>query len=155
MKATRAAKVCVKDVMTANPTCIHSDANLRELAEMLEWDHISGVPVVDDQERVIGVVSKTDIVRRLLDGPDSSGEAGLFDLLEGIGRMRNVRADDLGSIDDLMSTEPITASPDEPIAKVARRMAEEKVHRVVVVDASNHPIGIVTTLDLLKRFPAD
>ncbi len=155
MKAVRRSVRHVEDIMTQRPTCIGMGANLRELAETLEWDHISGLPVVDDQEKLIGVVSKTDLVRRLLDGPDLSGQMGFFDLLESVGRSRNVRVDEFGSVEDVMSTEPITARPDEPIGVVARRMAEERVHRVIVVDDQHRPIGVVTTLDLLKQFPVD
>jgi CBS-domain-containing membrane protein len=47
----------------------------------------------------------------------------------------------------------VTANAEEPIAAVARRMADERVHRIIVVDKSRHVLGIVTSLDLLKEFP--
>ena len=50
--------------------------------------------------------------------------------------------------------DPVTTGPDASVAEVAHRMATERVHRVVVVDAERRPIGIVTTLDVLKVFPA-
>jgi CBS domain-containing protein len=43
---------------------------------------------------------------------------------------------------------------DETIEKVARRMADERVHRVIVVDAGGHPVGILTALDVLSVFPS-
>jgi len=52
-----------------------------------------------------------------------------------------------------MSIDPVTATPEETVATVARRLAEARVHRAIVVDPSRRPIGIVTTLDLLKFFP--
>ena len=60
----------------------------------------------------------------------------------------------LGSVAEFMSPYPIVASPDETIGAVARRMAEERVHRVIVVDDQRQVLGIVTSLDMLKAFPA-
>ena len=61
--------------------------------------------------------------------------------------------EDLGVVEDFMSDDPVTARPEESVGVVAHRMAEERVHRVVVIDDRDQPIGIVTTLDLLKVFP--
>ena len=58
--------------------------------------------------------------------------------------------EDIGVAEDLMRTEDVTAKPDEPIGAVARRMARSGSHRIVVVDADQHAIGIVTSLDLVK-----
>ena len=53
-----------------------------------------------------------------------------------------------------MSLDPVTAEPDEPVGLVALRMAEEQVHRAIVVDEQRRVIGVVTALDLLKIFPS-
>jgi CBS domain-containing protein len=60
---------------------------------------------------------------------------------------------ELGTVEEFMTTEPVTGRPDEPLGAVARRMADENVHRVVVVDSRRHVVGIVTSLDLLREFP--
>jgi CBS domain-containing protein len=126
-----------------------------ELAEILEGNGISGVPVVDVQERVVGVVSRTDLLHRCMDGPRGSGAESFFAALaQGLEGGSDIDPEELGTVEEFMSVDPVTARPDEPIAVVARRMAEERVHRVVVVDDEQHAIGMVTTLDLLKVFPA-
>jgi CBS domain-containing protein len=76
----------------------------------------------------------------------------LESLAEGL-RGDVANADNLGNVEDFMTPEPVTATTEEPIAAVARRMADERVHRVVVVDKGRHVLGIVTSLDLLKEFP--
>jgi len=146
----------VGDVMTPEPVCASSGDNLRDVARLLDEYEISGLPVIDEQDRLIGVVSRTDLIRRLLEGaPAARQDERWLDLLVA-DSVSTVEVDvaRLGTVDDLMSVDPIVAKAEETLSKVARRMAEERVHRVVVVDVTRRPIGIVTTLDLLKVFPA-
>jgi CBS domain-containing protein len=106
------------------------------------------VPVVDTQDRLIGVVSKTDLLHRCLEGPYGSRPGSLLSsIAEGSGRFG---AGELGTISDFMNPDPVTARPDEPIETIARKMIEERAHRVIVVDAQKHVVGIVTSLDMLK-----
>ena len=145
----------VRDVMTDKPICAESGDSLRDLARKLDEYEISGVPVVDDQDRLLGVVSRTDLVHRLLEGPlDARPGEDWLDLLtaDSVGTFE-IDVARLGTIDDVMSIDPVTATPEETVATVARRLAAARVHRAIVVDPSRRPIGIVTTLDLLKVFP--
>ncbi len=52
-----------------------------------------------------------------------------------------------------MSPDVVTATPDEPISHVARRMAEHHVHRIIVVGESRQVVGVVTSIDVLAVFP--
>jgi CBS domain-containing protein len=147
---------CVADVMTRDPVCIETGATMRQTAELLDEHEISGLPVVDDQLRLVGVVSRTDLLRRLLEGPpDARRDEQWLDLLTADSTSTvEVDAAKLGLVDDVMSSDPVTALAGELLPKVARRMADEKVHRIVVIDPkSSRPVGIVTTLDLLRVFP--
>ncbi|MHC4768078.1 MAG: CBS domain-containing protein [Planctomycetota bacterium] len=145
----------VKDVMTADPICIGADTSARELARILESNGISGVPVVDSLHRIIGVASKTDLLRRCVEGPLGSRPGSFFEsLAEGLGTGTDMDPEELGVVEDFMTTEPVTCRPDEGLGVVARRMAEENVHRIIVVDQRRHVVGIVTSLDLLREFPA-
>jgi CBS domain-containing protein len=145
----------VKDVMTRNPVCVGPATSAQELAEILEGNDISGVPVLDVQERLMGVVSKTDLIHRALDGPLGSAPETFFSALAGgLADGTHLDPNDMGGVEDFMSLDPVTADPDEPVSVVARRMAEEGVHRAVVIDDRRHVIGVVTTLDILRVFPA-
>lgn len=150
----KAMPIHVRDVMTADPVCAATGANLRDVARLLDEYEISGLPVVDDQERVVGVISRTDLLRRLLEGPAGArrDEAWLDLLTADSATSIDVDAARLGTIDDLMSVDPVTAKPEETLATVARRMADERVHRVIVLEG-RRVIGILTTLDLLRYFP--
>jgi CBS domain-containing protein len=150
---TKAPQV-VKDIMTEGPICIGADTSARELARILESNGISGVPVVDSLHRVIGVASKTDLLRRCVEGPIGSRPGTFFEsLAEGLDTGTDMDPEELGSVEDFMSTDAVTCHPGDPLGTVAHRMAEENVHRVVVVDKRRHVVGIVTSLDLLRVFP--
>lgn len=149
-------KPVVEDVMTPDPVFVGTGSTLREVAELLDEHEISGLPVIDDQERLVGVVSRTDLLRRLLEGPaEARHDEEWLDLLTADSASKvDIDAARLGVVDDVMTADPITARPDEKLAIVARRMADEKVHRIVVIDERRKVLGIVTTLDVLGVFPA-
>lgn len=146
--------IWVSQVMTREPICADRSDTVHDLARLFEEHDISGIPVVDEVERLIGVVSKTDLVRRCVEGPPGAREGTEFwdALREGFGGAE--AAEELGTAEDLMSIEPVTARPDESLAAAARRMARNRVHRLVVIDEDRRPLGIVTTLDLLAHFPS-
>ena len=139
----------VGDIMTRNPVRVDGATTAAELAAILDSNEVSGVPVVDAQERVIGVVSKTDLLHQCVEGPLGSRPGSfLSSIAEGLGG--ELDADALGTVADFMNAEPITARSHEPVEAVAYRMADERVHRIVVVDADGRLEGIVTSLDLVR-----
>ena len=155
MSARAARSLCVKDIMGRNPVRVGQATTVGELAEILEGNDISGVPVVDAQERLVGVVSRTDLIRRCVEGPPGTQPGSFFSALaEGLGGGTDLDPEELGVVEDFMSLDPVTAEPDEPVGRVALRMAEEQVHRAIVVDEQRRVIGVVTALDLLKVFPS-
>jgi CBS domain-containing protein len=144
----------VKDVMTREPVGVSPSMTLRELAQLLDTNSISGVPVVDSQDHVLGVVSKTDLIHRWLEGAEGDGGSPFGGMLDDEwGDLAEMMPEDLGVVEDIMNPEVITATQDEPVAAVARRMAEAGVHRIIVTDERGYLHGIVTSLDVLKVFP--
>jgi len=143
-----------RDIMTPDPVCVGADTSARELARTLEAEEISGVPVLDASDRLIGVVSRTDLLRRCVEGPLGSAPESLFEVLaEGLSD-DDLYHESVGTVRDMMSPEVLTAAPDEPVAGLARRMADHHVHRLVVINEKRHVVGIVTSIDVLKVFPA-
>lgn len=145
------------DVMTRNPVCATPGMTVRQLATIFAERKISGAPVVGTDGRLVGVVSRTDLFRRVTGG--AGGEPGvqssfLFDLLnDKIAPEQQPMPESLLTIGDFMAEQVVTAVADESVGAVARRIAQAHVHRVVVVDADRKPIGVVTALDFLKVFP--
>jgi CBS domain-containing protein len=152
----------MSDIMTRNPVCATPGMTVRQLATIFAERKISGAPVVDAQGTLVGVVSRTDLFRRITErtsesagGDQQGGTAGfLFDLIsDQVPAERQVMPEALLAVADFMCESVITARPDENIGIVARRIAQARVHRVVVIDEARKPIGVVTALDFLKVFP--
>jgi CBS domain-containing protein len=151
MKTTKVHQLA-QDIMTKEPVCAEPTMNIRQLAQLLEENEISGCPVVDSQGRVIGVVSKTDLLRRCAEGTRDHRPGALF---AEIGEEEDERTEDpMACVDDFMTEDAATVSPTTPLSSVARLMVERRIHRIVVVDHENFPVGIITSLDLLAEFPS-
>lgn len=146
-----------RDIMTPEPVCVTPSTGIRALARVLEDHEISGAPVVDQSGRVVGIVSRTDLVRRCMEGDRDIPPAYLFEVLAEQGQDE----EDGGAmpepdvcVEDFMTEDPVMVGPDVSAAAVARLMVEHRVHRVVVADLDKFPLGIITSLDVLKAFPA-
>lgn len=145
-----------RDVMTPDPVCVGPSATIRELAHIFEEHEISGAPVVDKEGRVIGIVSKTDLIRRCAEGTDDIPPAYLFEVLSEQGNdeeSSEVVPEPIVCVEDFMTEDPLVVSGELSAAAVARHMFEKRIHRVVVVDNQDYPIGIITSMDLLGAFP--
>jgi CBS domain-containing protein len=152
--ATATEAKLVRDIMTPEPATAEEGTTIRQLARLFEENEISGAPVVGPDGRLVGVVSKSDLIRRCSEGTREVPPGYLFELLsDEAGEDTELVPEPLVVVGDFMTEEPITARPDEPLSKAAHRMAAERVHRLIVVDEDMVPIGIVTTLDILGAFP--
>lgn len=142
----------VAEVMTRNPITVRPTQTVRELARLLFAHQVSGMPVVDKQQRLIGVVSKTDLLRWCVKSGFGFGSDNVLSrMVHGLGSCPETI--DLAVVRDLMTADVVVADPHECVATVAHRMALKRVHRLIVVDAAQCVVGIVTTLDLLRVFP--
>jgi len=125
----RAAEIMQKGVMAVSP-----ELTVADLEEFLTVEDISGVPVTGPGGPILGIVSKTDIVRALSE-----------ELSE---QQYKFLQPDL-TVGDIMTRDIVTVSPDEDVHDVAQRMIDGHLHRVLVVN-SEEVLGIITTFDLLK-----
>lgn len=144
-------KTTVKDVMTPEPICVEGSTSLRALAAIFEQNEISGVPVVGNGGRLVGIVSKTDLVHHALQRARGSLPAYYFEMMgEELGEEVEASPEEEPVVQDIMSDDPVTARVDERATEVAQRLVEARVHRAVVLDRQHCPIGVVTSLDLLR-----
>jgi len=141
----------VSQVMTVGVVSAHEQAGFKVIVASLVRNRISAVPVIDDNRKVIGVVSESDLLARVVAEPDHTS---LIDHLRHGRRERleNVHGDRAGS---LMTAPAVTTTPDCTIADAARLAAKARVRRLPVVDADGVLIGIVTRADLLRIFLED
>lgn len=142
-----AAEIMVSDVIT-----IKEDASVQQLAELMAKKQISGVPVVDDQNRVVGIVTEGDMVEMDADihFPHYIQFLDSVIFLESMKkfnqRLRHVAAT---SVRDIMTTEVHTIGKDTPLHKIATIMSDKNVNRLPVVDG-DILVGIVTRADVVR-----
>lgn len=147
----------VRNLMTTDVTTISSDAEIHELEKLLIQRRVHGVPVLDSSERIVGVVSQTDLLswhfETGVDGASFSEPPGGRAADPGNGRrlpLSNIRT---GLVREIMSPVVHVIGPDKTIAEAAARLIRERVHRLVVVDGGFHVIGILSALDVLRAVP--
>jgi CBS domain-containing protein len=123
-------------------------SSLKELVGLLIGHDYRAVPVVDEADRLVGIVTNSDLVER-------GGLAMRLELLSTASRdiiQRELEALTANgrTAADVMTRDVITAQPDMSVLDAARRMAEQHLKRLPVVDASGHLLGIVSRVDLLR-----
>ncbi|HEY8178453.1 MAG TPA: CBS domain-containing protein [Candidatus Limnocylindria bacterium] len=124
------------DLMTIEPVMVAVDVPIEE-AERLILDHgISGLPVVDQGGALVGVVSQTDFMH--LANPD-------------VRNLIHHKASGI-RIGEVMSRPPVTVLLSTPLVEAARKMVDERVHRVVVVDDGQRPLGVLSAMDFVTLF---
>jgi len=140
----------IKDVMTTNVFTVPTGRTLKETAQLLCDKGISGVPVVDDDGIVVGVISEADILFKER-GPDRR-RGGSFAWLFYPDTIENEAKLDARTAGEAMSQPPLTIGPNRPVGEAASRMLDERVNRMPVVDEAGTLLGIVTRADLVRAF---
>ncbi len=141
----------VRDVMTTPAITVGPDTPFAEIVDRLLSNDISGLPVVDDDGRLVGIVTEADLVSKEAYDHRRRRALGLVaDYLRGRDPQW-VRKAAGQTAADLMTAAPATASPEEGLAAASRRLLEEHHKRLPVVD-DGRVIGIVSRHDLLQPF---
>jgi CBS domain-containing protein len=141
--------VRVADVMTTDVVTVGPDATYGEIVDRLLAHDVSGLPVIDGDGTLVGIVTEADLVSREAYGPDRRRPLGLIvDYL----RDRDpawVRKSSATTAADLMTRVVTTASPDDEVRVTARRMLESGRKRLPVVASDGLLVGIVSRRDVL------
>jgi CBS domain-containing protein len=132
--------------MTKDVISIPKFESIVHVANILSENNISGLPVVDKEKKVIGIITQADILSIVGVGREHTFK----DLLKYmLGEpLPERRMGDL--VGDIMTTPVITIKPDANIAEAVRIMDERKIRRLTVVDDKHMLIGIITRADILK-----
>ena len=138
-----------RDVMTRAVATVRPDTNLAEVATRMVADHISGLPVVDDAGRLMGVITEGDLLRRWETGTEAH-HAGWIDLLLGPGRLANDYVRSHGrTVRDVMTETVVSVSEDTPLADVVKLMEKRNIKRVPVM-RGEALVGLVSRADLVR-----
>lgn len=141
----------VRDVMTTPAIFAKHDASLKDVANLLVEHSISGVPVVDADKRVVGVVSEADFLMKE-SGLAAMPHRRLERLLGETKATRTYRAKlEATTAAEAMTSPAITVGPSHSISEAARTMTRHAINRLVVVD-DGRLVGIVTRADLVRAY---
>jgi CBS domain-containing protein len=139
----------VQDVMTTPVRTVRPSVSLKEVASILTEHGISGLPVVDDGEALLGVISEGDILFK--EGGATARRGALGWLLDPYGAEAQLKLAARTAV-EAMTAPAVTIGPKQTVAQAARMMIDEGVNRLPVVDDSGTLIGIVTRADLVRAF---
>jgi len=118
----------VKDVMSSPAITVREDTSLHDVAEILATQRVSGLPVVDGDGALVGVISEADVIEKETGEPSAARTAG-----------------------EAMTAPALTIEPLRLVTEAARIMLREKVNRLPVV-SGGALVGIVTRADLVRAF---
>ncbi len=138
----------VKDTMCVVVKTCKPDTPIKEIATIMCFNKISGLPVVDDDNNVVGVISEKDILCSMFPDMRELVESGAKTDFEA---MENDYGSILGkTVEDLMTKVVATVSPDMPILRAASMMWVRKIRRIPVTTEDNKLVGILSMGDVHK-----
>ncbi len=143
----------VKEVMVIAPITVKPSDLVETVLKLLEEKHISGLPVVDDQGQVVGVVSEADLLfkEKPIRMPLYLTFLDSIIYLEPLDKFKQQLKKNLGVlVEDVMTSKPNTISSDAPVSQAAELMLTKRINRLPVLDETGKLVGIVTRNDLLK-----
>jgi CBS-domain-containing membrane protein len=147
------------EMMSPNPVSIREDATFREALALLTDNGFCAAPVIDAAGRPVGVVSRSDLlvhdretIEYLREEPEFYHRAELAAPGgERLGEGYQVEKVDRTCVRDMMTPAVFCVAPDAPAAKVIHDMVNLQVHRLFVVDDNGVLVGVISTLDVLRK----
>ncbi|MFW2372011.1 MAG: CBS domain-containing protein [Gammaproteobacteria bacterium] len=138
----------VQDIMNTSVKSATSDTSIRDIASTMCFNKISGVPVIDASEKLIGVLSEKDILRNMFPDVQQLMEQG-----------SNINFEDMETdyrhimdkkVGDLMTDAVASVTPEMPLLKAASMMCSKQIRRIPVTTDDNKLIGIISIGDVHK-----
>jgi len=130
----------ISTVMTTDVAVVHGDTPFKDVVALLAERHVSGVPVLGEDDRVVGIVSETDLLHGTTEEHKPFWAGGRHGY-----HPHSVAA-------EMMTSPAVCVHPDTTVAHAAKLLAEEGVRRLPVVDAEGRLVGIVSRRDVLGVF---
>ena len=151
--------ILAKEIMTTPVISIRADTPLKKAAEILDVNSFSGVPVVDEDDQLIGIISETDILRytqQIIGQPlrdphrvfTKSQEVLYVDITHrGIEVIELVAST---TVETLMTLDVISVTEETPLYEIVRLMQKHNINRIPVVNGNNKLQGIITRADIIN-----
>ncbi|MDD5730072.1 MAG: CBS domain-containing protein [Candidatus Omnitrophica bacterium] len=141
----------VKEVMTREVRGISPETNAKEALNLLQRLQISGLPVIDDKSRVVGMFTEKDILAYIL--PSYICQVGAFVYEENPKAVKKKFADlSRIKVSQIMRKEVVTLDENTTLCEAAKVMLTQKARRIPVLDKSGRITGIIARCDVLRAF---
>lgn len=141
-----------RDIMTTEVITVSPETSIEDLAKLLENRKIGGVPVVDRDGRLVGIITQSDLVGRAreLELPPAINILDFHIYLQIPSHLFRRVEKMLGTtVGEVMSPQPLTVSPDTPVPRIAALIAREQVHTIPVMEQGKI-VGIIGKMDLVR-----
>jgi CBS domain-containing protein len=145
-----------KDIMTVSTISVSKNNNVKAALDLLAEHNISGLPVVDDEKKVVGIISGSDILRyshqkNVVPKTSSSFWVSPYTESDDIAIIRNgFEVLHRTAIEQVMTKKVFMVKADTPVSDVAKLMISKTINRVPVVDDAGVLLGIISRADLIK-----
>jgi CBS domain-containing protein len=150
----------VADIMDPNPVSVSPDADVRTVISILQDNDLPGVPVVDGEMRIKGIITESDLV--ISDEEADFHLPHYVNIMGGIVFLESTKHFEerarkafASTAAEMMTADPLTVGPDEPAEHAARLIAEKHHNRLPVVDDEGRLVGVVTRVDVLSALTGD
>ena len=154
--APTAANIMQRDVIV-----VYQNDTLQEAMSLMTQNHVTGLPVVNSKSKCVGIVTASDILNYEQDHPEyheaNSDMAQHFDpeteRWESV-RVSSFALEEFGDVhvEEVMSTELVSVHTDASATEVAKKMIQEGIHRVLVLDDNFRLYGIITSMDIVRLY---
>lgn len=138
-KLENVCKSKLSQIMNKNVVCVTDNTGFTEFAEILEKYEYKGVPVIDDKNKMVGIVTWSDMLKLLLFYSSYGKRAFDYDSFMGIPSVRSIRSDN-----------PISLSPEDTLEDAAHLMFENNIQTIPIVN-KDEVVGIIGKKDLIKE----
>jgi CBS domain-containing protein len=149
----------VRQVMTPDPATVTPDATVEDVVKAMRQHELPGLPVVDGDDRLVGIVTESDLVIA-----DDEGDLHIPHYIELFGGMvfleplrgfeARLKKAAAATARDMMTSDPVTVEADDPVRKAARLIADSGHNRLPVVEGGKL-VGVVTRVDVLGALAAE
>ncbi len=150
----------VADIMDREPHSVFPDDDVRSVIDVLQKHDLPGVPVVDADRKVVGIITDSDLVISDENAdfhlPHYVNIMGAVVFLESTKHFEERAQKAFASTAaEMMTADPYTVGPDEPAEKAAKLISQKKHNRLPVVDDEGRLVGVVTRVDVLAALTGD
>ncbi|HEY5500709.1 MAG TPA: CBS domain-containing protein [Candidatus Humimicrobiaceae bacterium] len=147
------AELLAKDIMTKKVITINQDASIEELSNLLLDSKISGVPVIDNDGKIVGIATEGDIIIRDTDMhfPRYFKLLDSIIYLESLTKFKDSLRKHLAiKVSEIMTSDIASCTAETSVEEIAGMMVEKKINRIPVLSADKKIEGIITRADIVK-----